>query len=214
MALWNQRRKETRQKASRIGLVFLFLCVSISFLLVVFSSRSAERSAMDKKNARQQVIVQPDVTAKNFPTPSPTVKAAEHIRYPRAALPTVVVTMPVSTPPGIVYPAITGGTWSAPNVVRAAVKIEKKHRARVTTVRKQLHRSMSHKTIRMKVTPIATTVPTATATPIATVTILIPIPATVMPAPIITPTATATASGTPMPTVQDPPVPPQERRGS
>jgi hypothetical protein len=114
MALWNQRQKETRHKAGKLGLVFLLLCVSASLLLVVLSGRSAEKSAIHKKEARQQVVVQPDVTARDFPPPSPTVKVAGRIRPPRTHLVTAVATVAVSAPPpSIVYPVITNGTWNA-----------------------------------------------------------------------------------------------------
>lgn len=203
MALWNQRRKESRQRAGRIGLVSLLICVSASLLLVILSGRSTEKSAMDKKDAHQQVIVQPDVTARDFPTPSPTVKVAEPTAQPRIRLATVVATVPVSAPPppSIVYPVITRETWSAPGVERVPVKIEKKHSARPSSIKRQQRRSRTHKIIHVKVVPTATAIPlpTSTATSIST--------ATATTTPMATPVATATASATPTASVQDPAVP-------
>ncbi len=206
MALWNQRRKESRQKAGRIGLVSLLICISASLLLVVLSGRSSEKSAMDKKDAHQQVVVQPDVTARDFPTPSPTVKVAARIGPPRTHLVNVVATVPVSTPlPGVVYPAITRETWRPPAVERAPVKIEKKQRARPSVVKRQQRRSRPHTTIRVKVVPIATVIPMPTHIPTATVTIIST--TTVTPPPTATSIVTATASATPTASVQDPVVP-------
>ena len=202
MVLWNQRRKESRQKAGRIGLVFLLICISVSLLLVVLSGRSSEKSAMDKKDAHQQVMVQPDVTARDFPTPSPTVKVAARIGPPRTHFATVVATVPVSPPPpSVVYPVITRETWNPPAVERAPVKIEKKQRARLSAVKRHQRRARPHKTIHVKVVPIATIapLPTSTVTLISTV--------TVTPPPTATPVATATTSATPTASVQDPVVP-------
>jgi hypothetical protein len=206
MALWNQRQKESRQKAWKLGLVFLLLCISMSLLLVVLSGRSSERSAMHKKETHQQVIVQPDVTARNFPTPSPTVKVAERIGPSLTHLATVVATtvatVPASVPsPSIVYPVITGARWSAPYAERAPVKTEKKHSARPFSVKRQQRGPRIHKPTRVKVVPIATVAPP----PISTVTITSTVTAT--PSPTATPVATATASATPTASVQDPAVP-------
>jgi hypothetical protein len=201
MALWNQRQKESRQRAGRIGLVSLLICISASLLLVVLSGRSSEKSAMHKKEAHQQVIVQPDVTARDFPTASPTVKVVARIGPPRIHLVTVVATVPVSTPlPGVVYPAITRETWSPPTIERAPVKMEKKQRARPSVVKRQPRGARPHKTNRVKVVPIATVIPMPTHIPTATVTII----STITVTPTATPVATATASATPTASVQDP----------
>lgn len=203
MALWNQRRRESRQRAGRIGLVSLLLCISASLLLVILSGRSTEKSAMDRKDAHQQVIVQPDVTARGFPTPSPTVKVAARIGPPRTHFATVVATAPVSTPPpGVVYPVITPETWSPPAVERAPVKKEKKQSARPSVVKRQVRRARPHKITRVKVVPIATIIPMPTHIPTATATNIST--ATATPPPTATPVATATASATPTASVQDP----------
>ncbi len=212
MALWNQRRQESRQRAGRIGLVLLLICISVSLLLVVLSGRSAEKSLMDGKKAHQQVVVQPDVTARNFttpsrraiPTPFPAVKVARHMGPPRAYPATVVATEPASAPsPSIAsHPIIIGGAWSAPRVEPIPVNVEKKQNVEPSAVKRQSRRPRTHKTRRVKVVPIPTIVPLPTST------VTIPRTATATPTPIATPVATATASIAPTATVQDaPPVP-------
>ncbi|MDQ2888705.1 MAG: hypothetical protein M3Y39_21800 [Chloroflexota bacterium] len=162
---------------------------------------------MHKKDAHQQVIVQPDVTARDFPTPSPTVKVAERIGPPRTHLATAVATVPVSVPPpGIVYPVITPETWSPPTVERAPVKIEKKQSARPSNVKRQQRGVRPHKTNRVKVVPIATIIPMPTQIPTATATISSTATATPTATPVVTATATA-ATATPTASVQDPAVP-------
>ncbi len=208
MALWNQSRQESRQRAGRIGLVLLLICISVSLLLVVLSGRSVEKSVMDGKNVHQQVVVQPDVTARNVPTPPrrviptplPTVKVAERMGPPRTHPATVVATEPVAPSPSIAsQPVIAGGAWSAPRVERIPVNVGKKRNVRPSAVKRQSRRPTTHKIRRVKVVPIPTVRPLPTSTITLTST------AIATPTPIATPVATATAGVAPTVTVQDTP---------
>jgi len=190
MALWNQRRKENRQKVGKIGLAFLFVCISVSLLLVVLSARSAEKSAVvEKRDMHQAVVVLPDATTKNVPTPSPTVRIAERIVPLCVRRPTVAATPRVSATRRAVYPSIISGTWSAPRPEHAPVKTKKKHIAMPRAVKRH-HKPAPRKV--STVTPTATVLPT-------------PVPTTT-PMPTVSPVATATVSVTPTATIQDTPV--------
>lgn len=187
MALWNQKRRENRQKVGKIGFAFLFVCISVSLLLVVLSARSAEKSAVvEKRDMHQPVVVLPDATAKNVPMPSPTVRIAERIAPLCVRRPTVAATPRVSVTRRAIYPSIVSSTWIAPRPEHHAVKTKKKHIVKLRAVKRH-HKPARHK---VSITPTATVSPT----PVATTT------------PTASPVVTGTVSITPTATIQDTPV--------